>query len=273
MKKITLFFVTFVLLTTFSVAQSTCSVTVNPSAATICMGNCVTLNASYQMLSLCNNVMYSWTPAMGLSNPNISNPVACPFPLGPTTYTVVGICLSTGCSDTASVTVTVIPPSSGGAQITGPDTICSGTTATLCASGCTGYSWMPGGQTTSCIIVSPSVTTNYTLNCMDPNGCSSSLTHNVTVVNCPTSISEDYFASEIEIFPNPFSDYFNIQVKNIAMLPLEIRVYDLLGKAIKSIWIRDSETKIYRENLLPGIYLYKVFRSGSSIGRGKILVE
>lgn len=273
MKKITLLFVTSALFVNFSVAQviSTCSISINPPSATICMGNCVTLTAVYQSPAFCNNVAYSWTPPMSLSNPNISNPVACPFPIGPTTYTVVGICLSTGCSDTASVTVNVVPPSP--AQVTGPDTICLGTSATLCATGCMNYSWMPGGQTSSCIVVSPSVSTVYALTCTDINGCSSSSIHPLNVINCPTDVSESHFASDIEIFPNPFSNYFNIQVKNNAILPFEIRIYDLLGKEVKSIFIRNPEVKIYREKLLPGMYLYKIFRSTNSIGSGKIVVE
>jgi len=48
---------------------------------------------------------YDWSPAIGLNNANIANPVA--KPLATTTYTVIGT--KNGCSSTASVTIKVEP--------------------------------------------------------------------------------------------------------------------------------------------------------------------
>lgn len=275
MKKSTLFFAASAFLGAgnISFAQN-CFVSVIPSSVNICAGGCVSLNALYQSFALCNTVGYSWTPATGLSNPNISNPVACPS--ATTTYIVTGCCVNTGCCDTASVIVNVAPPPPP-PIISGLDTICLGTTDTLCgagaAGGCLGYTWMPGGQTSQCIVVAPTVSTTYTVICTDVNGCNSSATHLLTVVNCPTDISENHLISEIKIYPNPFSKYFLVEIKNAALLPFEIRIYDLLGKEIKTIALRNSETKIYREGLLPGMYLYEISRNGNSIGNGKLLVE
>jgi hypothetical protein len=49
---------------------------------------------------------YSWSPSIGLSDPNISNPIA--GPVTTTTYTVT-VTDSNGCVDTSSVTITVNP--------------------------------------------------------------------------------------------------------------------------------------------------------------------
>lgn len=49
---------------------------------------------------------YSWTPAVGLSNPNALNPVAMPD--ATTTYTLT-ITTAAGCANSASVTVDVVP--------------------------------------------------------------------------------------------------------------------------------------------------------------------
>ncbi|MBX3241695.1 MAG: PKD domain-containing protein [Chitinophagaceae bacterium] len=82
---------------------------------TICPGGSVTLDAGYEA-----GVVYSWSPASGLSNPSIYNPVASP---GSTQlYTVT----KTKCGNTVSgsVTVNVGPPLT---VDLGPDTeMCSG---------------------------------------------------------------------------------------------------------------------------------------------------
>jgi hypothetical protein len=67
---------------------------------TIFNGNCVTLTTSG-----IGTTAYSWSPSTGLSNPNISNPVASPTTT--TTYTVTGTGASAGCRNVATVIVTV----------------------------------------------------------------------------------------------------------------------------------------------------------------------
>ena len=70
------------------------------SDTTIMNGNCVTLTTSGV-----GATSYAWSPSTGLSNPNISNPVASPTTT--TTYTVTGTGGSAGCRNVATVIVTV----------------------------------------------------------------------------------------------------------------------------------------------------------------------
>lgn len=57
-----------------------------------------------------------------------------------------------------------------------PDTICVGESVTLTApNGYQSYQWLPGGQTTQSITVSPNTNTNYQLNLVAFNGCVSSI--------------------------------------------------------------------------------------------------
>jgi len=68
----------------------------------ICQGHSTTLNGS-------GGVTYSWSPSYGLSDPNISNPVANPGVT--TTYTLTvtsGVCIST---DNVVVSVITSPTS------------------------------------------------------------------------------------------------------------------------------------------------------------------
>jgi hypothetical protein len=71
-------------------------------------------------------------------------------------------------------------------NISGPTTICAGQTTTLTSSAVSNYSWSTG-STSSVIVVSPSVTTNYTATGTgSQNNCSSSILITVNVNQLPT---------------------------------------------------------------------------------------
>ena len=67
-------------------------------------------------------LVYSWSPAAGLSNPNIANPVATPAVT--TTYTVTITSAALGCSTSTPVTITVTPSITPTFNAVAP--ICSG---------------------------------------------------------------------------------------------------------------------------------------------------
>jgi hypothetical protein len=69
------------------------------SDITVCPGSPTTLGAT-------GATSYTWTPATGLNNTLIANPIASPSTT--TTYTVVGSGSGVGCINTAKVTVSVI---------------------------------------------------------------------------------------------------------------------------------------------------------------------
>jgi gliding motility-associated-like protein len=69
--------------------------------ASVCVGDCTPLSAT--TISP-NGVSYAWSPTIGLSNPNIPNPVACPP--STTTYSVI-LTYNDGCTSTDQVTITV----------------------------------------------------------------------------------------------------------------------------------------------------------------------
>ncbi|MCW3103557.1 MAG: hypothetical protein JWO09_1997 [Bacteroidetes bacterium] len=166
-------------------ASDTVSVVIlNPAAdagpnTSICPGTSTTLNAS-------GGDTYSWSPATGLSDPAISNPVATPA--STTTYTVVVSNSATGCIATDSVTITVTPAviADAGANAS----ICTGNNTTLGASGGTVYAWTPTTSISDSTIfnpvASPTTTTTYTVIVTDASGCVSSDTVVVTVNPLPS---------------------------------------------------------------------------------------
>ncbi|MEO1384562.1 MAG: hypothetical protein AAFV78_15170, partial [Bacteroidota bacterium] len=130
---------------------------------TICLLDSVMLQAS-------GGVGYSWSPAIGLSDPNISNPMASP-PV--TTVYTVTVTDTAGCTDVDSVTVFVnpLPPADAG-----PDqSICIGDTAQLSASGGIAYQWLVTDSLSDDTLANPFAfpldTTQYIVAVTDTNGC------------------------------------------------------------------------------------------------------
>ena len=149
------------------------NVTVTPSSASICKGTGTPLLAN-------GAITYSWSPSAGLSCTVCSNPTA--NPVSNATYSVIGTSAA-GCKDTVSVPITVNPVPV--ASISGKDTMCLGNSTTLNASGGGTYSWNTGSSSSS-ILVSPTVTTTYTVTVS--NGLCTKDTTNVVIVLPPFSV-------------------------------------------------------------------------------------
>jgi gliding motility-associated-like protein len=149
------------------------TVTVTPASASICYGN-------NTLLTTGGAVSYTWSPATGLSCTACVATTANPTVT--TTYTVIGTA-SDGCIDSATVKVTVAPKI--GATITGKDTICSGNSSTLSASGGGTYLWSTG-STTSSITVSPLTNTSYSV-LVTVGSCTDSAKVNMIVNPSPSA--------------------------------------------------------------------------------------
>jgi hypothetical protein len=154
-------------------ATASWSCSVNPvitaSATTLCQGQTATLTAS-------GGSSYNWSN--GPATPSITVSQA-----GTYTATVHG----TGCNGTVSKTIVVNPLPS--VTITAPNTICSGSSTTLTASGTgSSYTWVANSGSGnvsigsgSSITVTPAANTTYTVTAMDVNGCSATAQKTITI--------------------------------------------------------------------------------------------
>jgi hypothetical protein len=135
------------------------------SQPTLCSGNTVIFTGT----GGCSNC-YTWTAQNGI---NPSNGSAY-FPNNTQSYTVVGAsalsCTSSAVTQVTVVTTPLQPP------VATPTAICIGSSATISATGATGYTWSAVGGTftanTSSIVVNPPTTTTYQVtkanaNCVD----------------------------------------------------------------------------------------------------------
>lgn len=137
------------------------------------------------ILNTTGAVTYLWTPAAGLSNPAAENPVATPE--STTTYLVTGT-NSFGCTAADSVTVFINPAPV--IASTGDTTICTGSSATLFASGGTSYSWEPSMQLNNPNIANP-VT----------NPATNDIEYVVTVTGSNNCTSKDSFTVAVKPLP------------------------------------------------------------------------
>jgi len=129
----------------------------------ICTGGSVQLNAVGAQT-------YSWSPAAGLSNTGIVNPIASPAAL--TEYIVTGT-TNNGCvaKDTVKINVHAKPSFT----LSADTVICKNSAVQLFASGGTGYNWSPPATLNNAItpnpVASPVVDTKYYVDITDNNTC------------------------------------------------------------------------------------------------------
>jgi len=91
---------------------------------------------------------------------------------------------------------------------------------------------------------------------------------------CNVGINENNIENVISIYPNPFSDFTTIEITKEKFLSYDFIIYDLTGRRVKSIAIKEKITKIERDNLTSGVYLFTFVSSDKSIlNSGKIIIN
>ena len=158
-------------------SSRTVTVNANPTAAisgnlSICSGASTTLTAS-------GGSVFTWSTGATTASITVS-PTAASTPYAVT----VG---SGSCQASTSVTVTVIPVAVP--TISGPTSVCEGSSINLVASAPgTGntFSWNQGLGTGASKVVSPTANTTYIVTVTYSNGCTATATHDVVVNSLPS---------------------------------------------------------------------------------------
>jgi len=158
-----------------STTRTSVTVTVNPSptvtanaspSTSICVGDLVTLTGG-------GATSYTW-------DNGVTNGVAF-SPATTTTYIVIGT--TSGCSDTAQITITVNAAPTVTANASPSNTICAGSSVTLTGSGATSYTWNNG--VTDGVAFVPAATTTYTV-IGNVGSCADTAQITITVNPAPT---------------------------------------------------------------------------------------
>lgn len=240
------------------VVNSTPTVTVTPSSATICSGSSVTLSAS-------GGNTYQWASG-GQTTSSIV--------IAPTTNSVYSVTATSanGCTNTSSssVSVNALPVANAGVD----KTILVGNSATIGgASSGTSYSWS-NGATTQTIVVSPTITSTYTL---IVSGQCGSDTDSVTVVvtTTPTSVEDvTKDAVNISVYPNPTSNELSINLlEGFYNKEAVISVCDMVGNKIISAKSDTTITRLNVSELTSGTYFIVINCDGINYTRKFVKVN
>lgn len=217
--------------------------------------------------TICMGDSYTISP-LGASNYTFSGGTPIVSPLSSSNYTVFGA-NNDGCiSDPIYVFVNVVPlPNVAISSLF--DTICKGDLVELFATGASSYTWSTGATTYS-IASNPLQTSTYTVIGLSSSGCSNTVNFTQFVTTCNT-INEQLSAVILNAYPNPSSDYVNLN------LPFEdldrVEIFDLDGNCIYSSAISGTQIEIYVEDFLPGLYFLKVIGGGRVKAIAKIVLQ
>lgn len=206
------------------------ALSINPNT-TICTGNTTQLNAS-------GGFAYSWSPAAGLSDSSIANPVA-----SPDTTTTYSVAISTinGFGDTCvqnlSATVFVLDSASFPLMATvDDDTIGEGESTIIHAITDTTIAilWSPAESLSNSSshnpVASPAATTTYTVTIVDSAGCPKTATITVYVVSMKCNPADIFIPNTFT--PNADGKNDVLYVRGNEIEQLYFAVYNRWGEMV-----------------------------------------
>ncbi|MDF2449914.1 MAG: hypothetical protein K0R26_2418 [Bacteroidota bacterium] len=229
-----------------------CTVVSSPKLITVNSLPTITVNSG----TICAGTSFTMVPtgALSYTYSNGSNVVT---PMSSNDYTVTGTDAN-GCTNIAVSTVSVnaLPTLS---VVSSSSVLCTGSSATLTASGANTYTWS-STETTSAIAVSPTVQTTYTVTGEDANGCTATttITQDIDVCTGLTSIST--IANDLFVYPNPSRDVFTIKTAT----DFNVTVMDVLGKVIYTEQLSAGIHTIDLATKANGVYVLKAESNGAT---------
>ncbi|MBX7140565.1 MAG: SBBP repeat-containing protein [Chitinophagales bacterium] len=231
---------------------------------TICKGSSVTLNAS-------GSTSYSWSPAAGLNNTSISNPIA--NPTATTSYIVTGD-NGLGCTgkDTVKVTVNSVPQATITAD--GPLQFCLGDSVIFTANSCAcTYQWVKGSTNiagATNLSYTAKTAGNYKVVVTNTKNCSKSSTAKKVQIVCKSDESLSANSEfTIAVSPNPTASEFNLEWSGTNE-KVSVVVLDLVGARVFQSESADNNQLKFGKDLPDGVYLIKVSR-GSDVRMMKVI--
>ena len=193
-------------------------------------------------LTASGGVSYAWSPATGLSNPNIANPVFTATTAGTFTYTVTATSAS-GCTATASVTLTVL------------DVRC--------------------GNKNDKVLVCH----NGHSICISPDAVNEHLTGHPSdrLGDCPglsarasTPVAALGGTNELAVYPNPAGDQATVSFRPSLDGKAQVMVYNALGQRVASLYegeVTGGQLYVYplhSQYLATGLYECRLVVNGKA---------
>ncbi len=150
--------------------------------------------------------------------------------------------------------------------------ICKGETAVLGVSGLYGFKWSTG-DTTANIVISPSITTTYSVQSISSEGClSDNLYFTQIVSDCLGIKNTEEEEAGYSLFPNPASSVITLRT-NSNYKEMTFYIENQLGQILFSKNLKENERSICVKGFSPGIYYYKLVVEDKVFKTGKLLLE
>jgi hypothetical protein len=206
---------------------------------------------------------YSWSPNVSTTSVAVN--------LVPGSYTFQATDAN-GCTSASLPFIVGSNPVPTVAASSSTNLICQGSTAVLTstASANVTYSWSSGGNTSS-VIVSPSVTTIYTITVTFSTGCSSTAQVTQSVSPC-TGLAKLTGNAGIQTFPNPSSGQLFVTYYGFTQ-GASVEIYNTLGQLLVKKEVESLTTEISLNNYANGLYIVKVLNSKGHVEQVTKLIK
>ncbi len=233
-------------------ATKTISILVNPAPQVLMYANTNTVCAGQPVVITAFGAgSYNWNPTPSTSPMITVNPTVT------TTYSVNGTDPS-GCSDEASLTITVSPLPTINVVQSAPNTMCVDDKQTLTANGAATYVWVSSASGNvmqgSPLTISnlPAGAVSFTVTGTDAFGCSSTQVVTQNVDAC-TGIATNGALNGLNVYPNPTSGVLTVELNS--GLVKSVVVTDLTGRVVLT---SEGSVNLNLNNLSNGVYYVKV---------------
>ena len=89
--------------------------------------------------------------------------------------------------------------------------------------------------------------------------------------------TENIFISgveEIKVFPNPYAEAATVEIiTDLNLKDIRFEMYDISGRLVQNQVVNAKKFNIYRNNLAPGLYFYKLQAQGQLVSSGKVVIR
>jgi hypothetical protein len=86
------------------------------------------------------------------------------------------------------------------------------------------------------------------------------------------SIDKNNAFAKKSIYPNPFNNNFNIELSpEISLENTTLKIYDVCGREVENIILKEHKTIIENSNLNNGLYFYKIMNQEKLIDSGRLI--
>lgn len=86
-------------------------------------------------------------------------------------------------------------------------------------------------------------------------------------------IETEHLMDHINVYPNPATDFFNIEIDMGTGESYELNLYNSIGEKVQNYSLTSNNERIHLGEIVSGVYFYELINSKGEIGRGKLIKQ